>query len=145
MTLFLVERAAGESSGLYLICLLIGALVLTWPIYRRILRWLGTLFFVFGMVLAVAALGAPLDTHTAGLLAGGLALRLVGGFRPLKAVKCLTAQGDPAQQPAVRRRLALAAAVERCQGRSVGPVAHVKSDSACMGEMAAGKREIAVR
>lgn len=90
MTLLLAERAAGDSSGLYLVCFLVGALVLTWPIYRRILRWLGTLFFVFGMVLAVAALGgAPLDTHTASLLAGGLALRLVGGLRPLKAAKCL--------------------------------------------------------
>ena len=91
MTLLLAERAAaGDSSGVYLICFLVGALVLTWPIYRRILRWLGTLFLLFGIVLSVAALGgAQLDPHAAGLATGGLALRLVGRLRPLSALKRL--------------------------------------------------------
>lgn len=94
MTLLLAERSAtGESSGVYLICFLVGALVLTWPIYRRILRWLGTLFLVFGLVMSVAALGgASLDPHPAGLAAAGLGLRLVGGLRPLRALKHLSAR-----------------------------------------------------
>ena len=91
MTLLLAERAAaGESSGVFLICFLAGTLVLTWPIYRRILRWLGALFLIFGIVLSVAAMGsAQLNPHAAGLAVGGLALRLVGGLRPLKALKRL--------------------------------------------------------
>lgn len=94
MTLLLAERAAaGASSGVYLICFLVGALVLTWPIYRRILRWLGTLFLIFGIALSVAAIGgAPFDPHAPGLAAGGLALRLVGGLRPLRALKRLSAR-----------------------------------------------------
>ena len=94
MTLLLAERAANaESSGVYLICFLVGALVLTWPIYRRILRWLGTMFLVFGIVLSVAAIdGAPLDRRAVGLAAGGLALRMVGGLRPLTALKRLGAR-----------------------------------------------------
>lgn len=91
MTVLLAENArGGNSSGLYLICFLVSVLALTWPLYRRTLRWLGTLFLVIGIALAVAALGnAPLDPHTAGLVGGGLALRIVGGFRPWKVLKRL--------------------------------------------------------
>lgn len=94
MTLLLAERAAtGNNNGVYLICFLVGALVLTWPIYRRILRWLGTLFLFFGIVLILAALGgAPLDPQAAGLVAGGLVLQIIGGLRPLKALKRLGAR-----------------------------------------------------
>jgi len=64
--------------------------VLTWPIYRRVLRWLGTLFMIFGTMLIVAAIGgAQLDPRAAGLAVGGLALRLVGGLQPLRALKRL--------------------------------------------------------
>jgi hypothetical protein len=84
-----VSAAHSSQSGFYLAALLLGGLVVLWPIYRRVLRWLGTFFLVAGVVLAVATVGgAEVESPgIPGLILGGLGLRVVGGIQPLRALR----------------------------------------------------------
>lgn len=73
------QRAGGVAVAITLL-----VLMLAWPLMRRVIRGLGTMFALYGAVLFVVAgaggTGGGLS-HAAGLLFGGLALRAVGGLR----------------------------------------------------------------
>ena len=60
------------------------ALVLLWPLYRRILLGLGTAFALYGTCLLIVLLagGNVKPSETASFLGGGLLLRVVGGIQP---------------------------------------------------------------
>ncbi|MGF1600103.1 MAG: hypothetical protein ACFCVK_24900 [Acidimicrobiales bacterium] len=94
-------EAAGSSlnSGLLLLLLLGGALILLWPVYRRILFGLGTMFLVFGAcLLAVLVAGGGVDGgETARFVGVGLLLRVIGGIRPTAIVR---RRKSPSGQPA---------------------------------------------
>ena len=69
--------------------LLVGAVPILWPLYRRVLRGIGLTFMLFGLAIgAVAAAGSDQSpSEVAGFLLGGAALRVVGGFRPVVVLR----------------------------------------------------------
>ena len=87
--LAVAEAESTLNSGVLLLCLLGGALVLLWPIYRRILSGLGTMFVIFGAgLLALFLAGGDVAAkQIAGFVGVGLMLRVVGGIRPAAFVR----------------------------------------------------------
>lgn len=81
--------AVALDSGQLLTLLLLGAALLLWPLYRRVIRGLGGAFLLFGLLLMAVALtgGGQAPSEIAGFLLGGGALRIVGGFRPAVYVR----------------------------------------------------------
>lgn len=68
-------------SGAVLVALIV--FVLLWPLLSRVLRGLGTMFAIYGLMLLLVVFvgGGGRWLHAASLLLGGLALRAVGRFR----------------------------------------------------------------
>lgn len=83
------EAETALNEGFLLVCLLVGALVFLWPIYRWILFGLGTMFLAFGVILLVVLVaGGDVDAgQAAGFVGGGLVMRVVGGMRPAAFVR----------------------------------------------------------
>ncbi len=65
--------AAALGSGQLLTLLLIGAAVLLWPLYRRVIRGVGTAFVLFGLLLVAVALAGGSQTRQRSLVSCSVA------------------------------------------------------------------------